>query len=49
VKRHAGDFFAAIFLVAVLYMLVRPSSPGPALIQAVTGAFTDLVALATSA
>lgn len=42
-----GDVFGAVFLLAVLYMLVRPSSPAPAIIAAVTNAFNDLVHLAT--
>lgn len=46
-KGRVGDFFAVVFFVAVLYMLVRPGSPAPDLIGAVTGAFNDLVHLAT--
>lgn len=42
-----GDAFGAVFLLAVLYMLVRPSSPAPQIIAAVSGAFNDLVHLAT--
>lgn len=46
-KAHLGDMFGALFLLAVLYMLVRPGSPAPDIIGAVTGAFNDLVHLAT--
>jgi hypothetical protein len=47
VKGSLGDIFGAVFLLAVLYMLVRPSSPAPQIIGAVTSAFNDLVHLAT--
>lgn len=47
-KGAIGDAFGALFLLVVLYMLVRPSSPAPAIISAVTSAFNDLVHLATS-
>lgn len=45
--RALGDAFAVLFVLAVLYMLVRPSSPAPQLVEAVSGAFNDLVHLAT--
>lgn len=44
---YVGDAFGALFILAVLYMLVRPGSPAPQIIGAVTGAFNDLVHLAT--
>lgn len=46
-KSYIGDAFGALFILAVLYMLVRPGSPAPQIISAVTGAFNDLVHLAT--
>lgn len=46
-KSALGDAAAAVFFLAVLYMLVRPGSPGPSLIGGVTSAFNDLVHLAT--
>jgi hypothetical protein len=46
-KSQAGDWFALLFLVAVLYMLVRPGSPAADAIGAISGAFNDLVKLAT--
>jgi hypothetical protein len=42
-----GDAVAATFMVAVLFMLVRPGSPAVDLIDAFTGAFTGLLAVAT--
>lgn len=44
-----GDLIAAVFMLAVLFMLVRPSSPAPDLIDAVTGAFAGLLSVATGA
>jgi hypothetical protein len=46
-KGAVGDAFGALFLLVVLYMLVRPSSPAPAIVKAVTDAFNGLVHLAT--
>lgn len=42
----AWHMFAGVFAVALLYMLVRPSSNGPALITAMTGATSDIVTFA---
>ena len=41
------DLVAGLFLVAVLYVLVRPQSKGVDLIQAFTKAMTAIVAQAT--
>lgn len=48
-KSAVGDVVAGVLVLAVIYMLVRPSSPAPALVTAVTDMFTGLVAAATSA
>jgi len=34
---------AAIFYIAIIYMLVRPSSAGPSIVNTVSSAFADLV------
>lgn len=34
---------AAVFYIAIIYMLVRPTSSGPAIINNVFNAFSDLV------
>jgi hypothetical protein len=47
IRGLAGELIGAVFLVAVLYMLVRPDSPGPDLIDAFTSAFDGLLTLAT--
>ncbi len=48
---HASwtDMFAGIFALVVIYMLVRPSSPGPDIIAAASDAIDALVSLATQA
>jgi hypothetical protein len=47
-----GDTFweaaAAIFALAALYMLVKPSGNGPAMVTAVTGSIADIVTFATA-
>lgn len=42
-KRNAGDLIAALILVALVYVLVRPRSDGPALVATVTSAFVAVV------
>jgi hypothetical protein len=46
VKGLAWEVAAGVFAVALIYMLVRPSSDGPALVTAVTGAVGDIVTFA---
>lgn len=46
-KGAVGEFAAGVFLLVVLYMLVRPGSPAPDIINTVTSAFNGLVHLAT--
>lgn len=36
-------FLTAIVYLAILFVLVRPGSKGPAILQQVLGTFTDLV------
>lgn len=39
----AGDVLAGLFVVAVIYVLVRPRSAGVAFVQAVGSALTAIV------
>ena len=34
---------AAVFYIAIIYVLVRPSSKGPAIVNSVSSAFADLI------
>lgn len=34
---------AAVFYIAIIYVLVRPNSKGPAIVNTMFGAFSDLV------
>jgi hypothetical protein len=43
------DGAAALLAVAVLYVLVRPSGDGPAMVTAFTGGLSDIVSFATAA
>jgi hypothetical protein len=45
-KDLAWEIGAGVFAVALLYLLVRPDSNGPALVTAVTGAVSDIVTFA---
>ncbi len=45
-KGFAWEVAAGIFGIALVYLLVRPSSNGPALVTAVTGAVSDIVTFA---
>lgn len=47
-KSQIGDLIAGLFLLAVLFMLVRPGSPAVALVTALTSTFDNLLALATT-
>jgi hypothetical protein len=42
-----GTFLVALIYVAILYVLVNPSSPGPAAITAVTTALGGVISAAT--
>ena len=46
---YLWDVAAAVFIVSVLYVLVRPGGNGPALVNAFGGAFVDVVGFATGA
>lgn len=42
-KAHWGDIVAGIFILAVIGLLVRPSSLGPGLVRTLGEAMTSLV------
>jgi hypothetical protein len=42
-KDMVFTLIAAVFYIAIIYVLVRPSSQGPSIIESVFGAFADLV------
>lgn len=42
-----GSFIVAIIIIAIIYLLVRPGSPGPAFIATTTGALATVVRAAT--
>jgi hypothetical protein len=44
---NVGTFIVALIYIAILYVLVNPSSPGPAAITAATGAMANLISAAT--
>ena len=46
-SRDVGSFLTGIIIIAVLFVLVRPGSQGPALVKYVSGALTGLVNAAT--
>ena len=46
-SRTAESFLTGIIIIAVLFVLVRPGSQGPALISGVSGALSGLVSAAT--
>lgn len=46
-KESIFTLIAAIFYLAILYVLVRPGSKGPTLVNSIFSAFTDLVRGAT--
>ena len=43
------DAAAALLAVAALYMLVKPSGDGPAMVTAFTGGLSDIVSFAVGA
>jgi hypothetical protein len=44
---HLWDFLAGVFVLAAVYVLVRPSSPGAELVKALGNAMTAIVSHAT--
>ena len=46
-SRDVGSFLTGIIILAVLFVLVRPGSQGPSLVNNVSGALTGLVNAAT--
>jgi hypothetical protein len=46
-KRHAADVVAAVFLVALVYLLVRPRSAAAAAVKGISDALVALVTTAT--
>ena len=46
-SREIGSFLTGIIIIAVLFVLVRPNSQGPALVKNVSGALTGLISAAT--
>lgn len=47
VRRYAGDFFAVLFLVTIVYVLVRPQSKGVETIDLFTNGMVAMVRAAT--
>lgn len=45
-SRLVWEVASGVFVVALVYLLVRPSSQGPALITASTGAVSDVITFA---
>ena len=45
--RTAQSFLTGIIIIAILFVLVRPGSQGPALVTGVSGALSGLVNAAT--
>jgi hypothetical protein len=44
---NVGTFVLALIYIAILFVLVRPASNGPAFITAITGGMVNLVSMAT--
>lgn len=42
-RDQIGVFLVGILYLAILYVLVRPSSKGPTIINSILGTFADLV------
>jgi hypothetical protein len=42
-KDQIFTLIAAVFYVAIIYVLVRPGSNGPTIVTSISGAFADLV------
>lgn len=47
-KRGTAEILTAVFVLAVIYLLVRPSSLGPQVIQEMGGALANLTTFAVS-
>jgi len=45
--KDVGAFLVGIVYLAVLFVLVRPGSKGPALVDSVSGGFVKLISAAT--
>lgn len=48
-RRTGVEFIGLLFYCAVIYLLIRPGSSGPAAISAFTSAMSALILTATSA
>ncbi len=46
-SRDVASFITGVIVIAILFVLVRPNSQGPKLIQSVGTAFTNLLSAAT--
>ena len=46
-SRDVGAFLSGIIIIAILFVLVRPNSQGPKLIQTVSSGLASLVSSAT--
>jgi hypothetical protein len=46
-SRDLSSFLTGIIIIAVIFVLVRPGSQGPGLIQSVGGAMAGLLSAAT--
>jgi hypothetical protein len=42
------DFFSTIFFVALIYLMVKPSSKGPDFVKGATTSFASLLEFATA-
>lgn len=42
-KDQVFTLIAAVFYIAIIYVLVRPGSAGPNIVTSILGAFSDLV------
>lgn len=42
-----GSFIWAVIVIAIIYLLVRPNSPGPAFVATTSGALANVVRAAT--
>jgi Tfp pilus assembly protein FimT len=42
-----AEFLVGVVVIAIIYMLVRPSSAGPAIVGQVSDALSDLIRSAT--
>jgi hypothetical protein len=47
ISGDVGTWLVGVIYVAIIFVLVRPNSQGPALVTAVTGGMTNLLSSAT--